>query len=106
DVSWVHRSGSNPIELYGTEGSLVINSVNQKIALISRKLAPFGIDGWITPTNLPQPLPSPMRQWLDAITKGSPTFITIEDGRNLTELIEASTISSNEGRVVEFPLKY
>jgi predicted dehydrogenase len=43
-----------------------------------------------------------MRQWLDAIIKNSQTYITVEDGRNLTELIENSTISSKEGRVVEF----
>lgn len=104
DVSWVHRQGSNPVELYGTEGSLVINSVNQRIALTSTKLAPYGIEGWVTPTKLPEPRPTPMRQWLDAITKDTPTYITIEDGRNLTELIEGSTISSREGRVVEFPL--
>ncbi len=106
DVSWVHRRGSNPVELYGTEGSLVINSVNERIALTSTKLAPYGIDGWINPTRLPEPRPTPMRQWLDAITKDTPTYITIEDGRNLTELIEASTISSREGRAVEFPLNY
>jgi predicted dehydrogenase len=106
DVSWVHRLGSNPVELYGTEGSLVINSVNQKISIISTKLSSYGIDTWVTPTKLPDPLPSPMRQWLDAIIKGSPTHITVEDGRNLTELIEASTISSREKRVIEFPLIY
>lgn len=104
DVSWVHRAGSNPVELYGTEGSLVINSVNQRIALISTKLATFGIDSWVTPTSLPGARPMPMRQWLDAIIKDIPTYITIEDGRNLTELIEACTISSREGRAVEFPL--
>ena len=102
DVSWVHRSGSNPVELYGTEGSLVINSVNQGISITSTKLLPYGIDTWVTPTMLPDPLPSPMRQWLDAIIKNSQPYITVEDGRNLTELIENSTISSKEGRVVEF----
>ncbi len=102
DVSWVHRLGSNPVELFGTEGSLVINSVNQKISITSTKLFSYGIDNWVTPTRLPESLPSPMRQWLDAIINDSPTYITIDDGRNLTELIEASTISSKEKRLVEF----
>jgi len=104
DVSWVHRQGSNPVELYGTEGSLVINSLNERIALTSTGLATYGVEGWVMPTHLPEPRPLPMRQWLDAIIKNAPTYITIEDGRNLTELIEASTISSKEERAVEFPL--
>lgn len=104
DVSWVHRAGANTIELFGTEGSLVIGSPGNEVQIISTKLAPQGIQGWINPTKLPDPTPLPMRQWLDAITKDTPTLITIEDGRNLTEIIEACTISSREGRAVTLPL--
>lgn len=105
DISWVHRAGANPIELFGTEGSLIIGSAGGRMNIISTKLSSHGIEGWITPTKLPDPAPMPMRQWLDAITKGSPTLINIEDGRNLTEIIQACTIASNEGRSVDFPLK-
>lgn len=47
---------------------------------------------------LPDALPHPMAQWIDAILNDTPATITVDDGRNLTELMEGMYIASREGR--------
>jgi 1,5-anhydro-D-fructose reductase (1,5-anhydro-D-mannitol-forming) len=100
DVTWVHRSGPNPLELYGTDGSLIIGY--ERMMLTSSMLSKEEAEEMTR--NLPSPLPSPLRQWIDAIDKGSPMTITVRDGRNLTELLEATYISAREGRAVYLPI--
>lgn len=100
DVSWVHRSGPNPLELYGTEGFLIIGY--ERIMLRSTKLSEGEAEEMTK--RLPDPLPSPMKQWINAIERGSPMTITVRDGRNLTELLEATYISAREGRAVSIPI--
>jgi len=104
DVSWVHRAGPNMMELYGTEGCLLRGAPGAAITFTSTKVKPTGGSAWITPTELPKPLPSPMNQWLGAILRDEPMTITVEDGRNLTEMLEACYIAGREGREVRFPL--
>ncbi|HET6383370.1 MAG TPA: Gfo/Idh/MocA family oxidoreductase, partial [Armatimonadota bacterium] len=71
DVAWVQRSGPNMVEVYGTEGHLLMGAPGQGISLNSRKLT-YGDDihGTIQPSNLPPALPSLMRQWVGAILRG------------------------------------
>jgi 1,5-anhydro-D-fructose reductase (1,5-anhydro-D-mannitol-forming) len=89
DTSWVHRSGPNPYEIYGTEGYLSIGAApGAGVILHSTKLSPEGIQGYLSPTELPERLPMPMNQWFDSILYGTPMRITVEDGRNLTEMLE------------------
>ncbi|MCL4859294.1 MAG: Gfo/Idh/MocA family oxidoreductase [Caldilineaceae bacterium] len=89
DTSWVHRAGPNPVEIYGTDGYVGYNGrPGDPIQLISTQLQPGDIQGAITPSRLPDPLPLPMDQWIAAILHGAPTTITVEDGRNLTQLLE------------------
>jgi 1,5-anhydro-D-fructose reductase (1,5-anhydro-D-mannitol-forming) len=89
DTSWVHRAGPNPYEIYGTEGYLGIGAApGAGVILHSTRLAPEGIQGYISPTELPERLPMPMNQWFDSILRGTPVHITVEDGRNLTEMLE------------------
>lgn len=101
DVSWVHRSGPNPLEIYGTEGYLTIGAgPGPNIWLESAKVKTDGIQGPIAPTKLPPALPSPMEQWLAAIKDGTPMSIGLEDGRNLTQLLEACYTAARTGRAV------
>jgi 1,5-anhydro-D-fructose reductase (1,5-anhydro-D-mannitol-forming) len=100
DVAFVHRSGPNPMELYGTEGSLVLGV--GPVSLTSRKLSEDAIKDYLT--NAPQGLPAPMPQWIDSIVDGTPMTITIEDGRNLTELLQAAYMSSAHNKAIELPL--
>jgi predicted dehydrogenase len=100
DTAFVHRAGPNITELYGTEGCLIAGAPGAPLMLRSTKLRPGDIDGWIAPENLPPALPSPLEQWVNAIERGEPMTITVEDGRNLTELLEAAYVSAREGRRV------
>ena len=71
DVSWVHRYGPNPLEIYGTGGYLSIEAApnGPRIQLISSQLSMGDIQGYVSPTNLPPALPSPMHQWVAAIKR-------------------------------------
>ena len=100
DVAFVHRSGPNPFELFGTEGSLTMGAgppVLTTTKLSDREVADCLARG-------PEDLPSAMEQWIGAIEDGTEMSITIQDGRNLTELLQAAYMSSAQGKTVELPL--
>lgn len=101
DVSWVHRCGPNPLEIYGTEGFLSVDmGIGPRVWLESRQLSASGVQGGIAPSNLPPALPSPMQQWISAILHGTPATITIDDGWNLTQLLEACYTAARTGHEV------
>lgn len=86
DATWVQRSGPNPLEIYGTEGSIGRNTgPGQSLVMSSEQL---GVKGYVLPTSLPPAQPTPLEQWVSACLHGTPSAISIEDGRNLTELLE------------------
>lgn len=101
DTAWVQRGGPNPVEIYGTEGFIGRN-FNGNLELSSTKLQPDGIQGTIHPTKLPDALPMPMDQWISAVLHNTPMTITVDDGRNLTQLLEKAYQSSREKREVTF----
>lgn len=72
-----------------------------RVKLISDELA-TKISGWMMPSQLPEPLPSPIQQWVNGILRGSEIHFGVEDGVQLTELMEAAYISYREERMVEF----
>jgi predicted dehydrogenase len=103
DTSWVHRAGPNPYEIYGTDGYMSLGAApNSGLLLNSTQLKAGDIQGYISPTNLPKALPMPMDQWISAITRGTPMSINVEDGRNLTELLEGTYQSARAGKEVVF----
>jgi 1,5-anhydro-D-fructose reductase (1,5-anhydro-D-mannitol-forming) len=95
DTAWVHRAGPNPMEIYGTDGFIGRDFMG-RLQLTSTQLQPEGIQGYISPTKLPDALPMPMDQWISAILHDTPVTITVEDGRNLTQLLEGAYISARE----------
>lgn len=100
DVAFVHRSGPNPFELYGTEGSLTMGAgplLLTTTKLTDEQIAAYLADG-------PQAPPMPMQQWIGAIEDGAPTTISIQDGRNLTELLQAAYLSAEKNGGIELPL--
>ena len=101
DTAWVHRAGPNPIEIYGTEGFIGRN-FSGNLELVSTHLQPGGVQGVIHPNRLPDALPMPMDQWISAILHDTPMTITVDDGRNLTQLLEKAYQSSKEKREVTF----
>jgi 1,5-anhydro-D-fructose reductase (1,5-anhydro-D-mannitol-forming) len=97
DTAFVHRAGPNPIEIYGTDGYLG-RDPNGGLLLNSTQLQAAGIAGYIKPTKLPNALPTPMQQWISAILHDTPMTISVEDGRNLTEMLESAYRAAREGR--------
>ena len=100
DVAWTHRSGPNLLELYGTEGSFVAG--HGEMHFETRKLSDEEKAEYIA--NAPAAPPEPMQQWINAILRDEPMTINIQDGRNLTELMQAFYLSSERGVSVELPL--
>ena len=100
DVAFVHRSGPNPFELYGTEGALTMGA--GPLSLTTRKLKEDEIKEYIA--NGPKAPPSPMQQWINAIEDSTPMTITIQDGRNLTELLQAAYMSAAQDKAIKLPL--
>jgi 1,5-anhydro-D-fructose reductase (1,5-anhydro-D-mannitol-forming) len=101
EVSWVHRLGPNPLEIYGTEGYLSLDmAAGPRVWIESQKLESHGIKGGMAPTNLPKALPMPMEQWINAIKDGTEMSITLQDGWNLTQLLDACYTAARTGAEV------
>jgi scyllo-inositol 2-dehydrogenase (NAD+) len=83
------------LELYGTEGTLMIEGQNVRI-----KSKHLSTEDWVTPEKLPEPIHSAMKQWAEAIQNGKKPSITKEDVLNLTAINEAAAASNKEGRRV------
>jgi 1,5-anhydro-D-fructose reductase (1,5-anhydro-D-mannitol-forming) len=99
ETSLVTYNTPGALEVYGTEGTLLISG--SELKLTSKKM-PEGFKGWFTPANLPKPLDPPLKQWVDGVTRGTPIPFGLEEGTKLTELLEASYIAHREKRQVEF----
>ena len=100
DVAFVHRSGPRPFELLGTEGSIFMG--DGPLSLTSTKMKEDEIKEYIA--SGPDNLPPPMEQWISAIEDGTEMTITIQDGRHLTELLQASYMSSAQDKAIMLPL--
>ncbi|MFC1715467.1 Gfo/Idh/MocA family protein [Candidatus Poribacteria bacterium] len=100
DVAFVHRSGPNPFELLGTEGSITMGA--GPLSITSTKMSEDEIKKYIA--DGPDHLPTPMQQWINAIEDGTEMSITIQDGRNLTELLQASYMSAEQDKAIQLPL--
>jgi 1,5-anhydro-D-fructose reductase (1,5-anhydro-D-mannitol-forming) len=95
DSSFVHRAGPNLFEVFGTEGYVGRGFPGQGVVLHSTKLRDDEIQNMTA--NLPESLPSIMTTWVSAILHGTPLTTTVEDGRNLTEMLEGSYIAWHSG---------
>lgn len=101
ETGFVSTHSPFSMELYGTDGTLFIGGPENHIKILSNKIK-TDVTGWITPNRLPEALPSAVRQWVDGILKDTPIHFGLEEGIQLTELMEAAYISHREGRQVEF----
>ena len=102
ETSFVSASSPYMLELYGTEGSLLIGGPNTTIQLTSKKLnanAPVG--GWVTPAKLPPALSDPITMFVKGVDEGEPIAYGLEEGIQLTQLMEAAYQSHREGKTVD-----
>lgn len=92
DTSWVHRSGPNPLEIYGTDGYIGrATAPGHNLIMSSTQL---DVKGYVLPSDLPKALPTALQQWVSSILHGTESTITVEDGRNLTQLLEGTYIAA------------
>lgn len=101
ETSFVSHQSPFSLELYGTEGSLLIGGRRQGVQLYTTKLG-GKLNGWLNPSDLPKPLPDPLRQWVGGILRDETIHFGIDDAIQLTELMEAAYQSHREGRIVNF----
>lgn len=105
ETGFVSSQSPFALEMYGTEGTLLINGPKETIMIGTNSSGVEEVPGWITPTRMPAPLPSPMRQWIEGIRSNAPIDFGLDEGIRLTELMVAAYRSYQEGRTVEFPVK-
>ncbi len=101
ETAFVSTHSPGCLELYGTEGALLIGGPDGGVKLRSNKVE-SSVPGWVVPASLPQAKPEPIRQWVTACLTGGDSPFTLDDGIQLTELMEAAYIAHREGRQVEF----
>ena len=101
ETSFVSTHSPGMLELYGTEGALLIGGPDGRVQLRSNKIA-SSVQGWIVPAELPKPLPAPLRQWVSGVLEGTPIHFGLEEGAQLTELMANAYRSHRTGRQVAF----
>lgn len=93
ETSFVSNGSPFQLEVYGTEGTLLIS--DEKIQINSENVKSEEL------TEVLPALPTPMVQWVNEIKTGATPTITKEDVINLTLINEAALKSHNEGRRIE-----
>jgi predicted dehydrogenase len=100
ETSFVSTHSPGALELYGTEGCLIVGGPEGGVRVRSNKIE-CPVRGWIRPTELPKGLPRPSRIWVNALLEDTPIPFGLEEGTQLTELMENAYRSAREGRQIE-----
>jgi predicted dehydrogenase len=95
ETGFLSYGSPQQLQIYGTEGTLLIE--DRKARIKSKHL---GTEEWVTP-DLPEPNPSAMQQWVDAVKSGTKPSITKEDMYNLTLINQAAALSNEESREIQ-----
>lgn len=96
EAGFASRLSPFTLEVCGTEGSLMMDDFQFRFR--STKLGLGAQEGWVSPAKLPPALPRPVDQWIDHMVFGTPTTISIDQGRALTQLMEAANLSAVFGK--------
>lgn len=110
ESSWDQNGGANPIEIYGTNGSMAWGYPGGPFYVTGGGLTPKSIGDvvtrhpWLELKSLPPAGDMPFTQWVNAILHDVPPEITLNDARNLTEMMEGCYRAANEKKEVLFPL--
>ncbi len=103
ETSFMSSESPFSLELSGTEGSLLVGGPDeQSVKIRSSKLDQ---KDWVTPKDLPPALPSTIRIWVDGILKGTPIPFGLEEGTQLTELMQYAYAAAKEKCQVEIPAR-
>ncbi len=103
ESSFVSTYSPFALEVYGTEGAILVGGPDDGVWVRTGQVKARSTAGSVLHGCLRRIRP-PLSQWLAAIEEGVPPKISLQDGRDLTELMEAATRSHQEGRPIELPL--
>ncbi len=103
ETSFMSTNSPFSLELSGTEGSLFIGGPDEDSVRI--KSTKLDKKNWITPDPLPEALPSTVQIWVDAVLRGGPTPFSLEEGTQLTELMEYAYVAAREKRQIDIPVR-
>lgn len=103
ETSFLSAHSPFSLELYGTEGSLLIGGPNRQVQLRSNLLK-GEVEGWVQPAELPPALPSALQQLVGAVLRDEPIHFNIDDAVVLTELMDGAYRSHKLRRQIMFPL--
>jgi predicted dehydrogenase len=95
ESSFLSSGSPFQLELYGTEGTLMIEGDQVRV-----KSTTHGLNEWTHP-ELPPPLLSPLDQWVEDILDRSTPTITQTDAKALTLVNEAASLSHQKGKRIE-----
>jgi predicted dehydrogenase len=103
ETSFMSANSPFSLELSGTEGSLFVGGPDER----NVKIKSIKLDNkdWQTPAGLPPALPSPIQMWVDAILRNGNIPFGVEEGTQLTELMQHAYIASKEKRQVDIPAR-
>jgi 1,5-anhydro-D-fructose reductase (1,5-anhydro-D-mannitol-forming) len=98
EAGFASRLSPFTLEVYGTEGCLMLDDFQFRFR--SAKSGLGAQEGWVSPAKLPPAPPRPVDQWINHMVDGTPTTISIDQGRALTQLMEAANLSAATGKSV------
>jgi len=100
ETGFVSANSPYMLELYGTEGSLVITG--NEVRLFSTKNG-SEINGWMTlsPYRLPKALPDPITQFVEGVLYDKEIIFGMDDAIALTEIMEAAYHAHKQGGFVK-----
>jgi len=95
-------TGDSPfmLELYGTEGSIMI--IGNDVRITSAKLGGM-YGGWVTPkpSDMPKALPTAIDQFVDGVLYDKEIVFGMDDAIQLTEIMDAAYKSHTQGGFVK-----
>ena len=99
ETSFVSASAPFMLEIYGTEGTLLIKG--KEVSLASSKITNPNYNGFLTPSQLPPALPEPIDQFAEGILYNKPLIFGMEDAIALTEMMVAAYKAHKSGGFVK-----
>ena len=100
ETGFVSTNDPFSLELNGTKGSLLVGGPSGGVHLNSTETG-SEITGWITPSQLPEPLPNSTKQWVEGVKNNKKIHFGIKEGIELTELMESAYLSYKSGEMVD-----
>lgn len=99
ETGFISTGAPQTVEIIGTKGAMMARG--EDVQFRSDMLE--GVFGWYITPELPQGKPSPLDQFILAVSegKGSPEGLGIDDAIALTELLENSYIANDSGKIVD-----